>query len=117
DSFAMSASPPVNGRKNAVVAIHNASTSRPSYSIAPRRRGSPAGMCVRIARRSAAEPPLRHKRGLVWDLPVRLAHWLLVLGIAGSFLTHYAGAAWFDWHRRCGYGVLVIVAFRLVWGF
>ena len=48
---------------------------------------------------------------------MRLAHWLLVLGIAGSFLTHYAGPAWFDWHRRCGYGVLVIVAFRLVWGF
>ena len=48
---------------------------------------------------------------------MRLAHWLLVLGIAGSFLTHYAGPAWFDWHRRCGYAVLVIVAFRLVWGF
>jgi cytochrome b len=48
---------------------------------------------------------------------VRLAHWLLALGIAGSFLTHYAGPAWFDWHRRCGYAVLVIVAFRLAWGF
>ena len=48
---------------------------------------------------------------------MRLAHWLLVLGIAGSFVTHYAGPAWFDWHRRCGYTVLMIVAFRLVWGF
>ena len=48
---------------------------------------------------------------------MRLAHWLLVLGIAGSFVTHYAGPAWFDWHRRCGYTVLLIVAFRLVWGF
>ena len=56
-------------------------------------------------------------RTLVWDLPVRLAHWLLVLGVAGSFATHYAGAAWFEWHRRFGYAVLLIVAFRLVWGF
>lgn len=56
-------------------------------------------------------------RTLVWDLPVRLAHWLLALGVAGSFVTHYAGAAWFVWHRRCGYAVLLIVAFRLVWGF
>jgi cytochrome b len=60
---------------------------------------------------------LKHERHLVWDLPVRLAHWLLVLGIAGSFITHYAGPAWFDWHRRCGYGVLMIVAFRIVWAF
>jgi cytochrome b len=56
-------------------------------------------------------------RTLVWDLPVRLAHWLLVLAVAGSFATHYAGAAWFAWHRRFGYAVLLIVAFRLVWGF
>jgi cytochrome b len=48
---------------------------------------------------------------------VRLAHWLLALAVSGSFLTHYAGTAWFEWHRRCGYAVLVIVAFRLVWGF
>ena len=54
---------------------------------------------------------------MVWDLPVRLAHWLLALGITGSFLTHYAGPAWFDWHRRFGYAVLLIVVFRLVWGF
>ena len=57
------------------------------------------------------------QRVLVWDLPVRLAHWLLVLCVAGSFVTHYAGAAWFGWHRRFGYAVLLIVAFRLVWGF
>jgi len=56
-------------------------------------------------------------RTLVWDLPVRLAHWLLALGVAGSYVTHYAGAAWFEWHRRFGYAVLLIVAFRLVWGF
>jgi cytochrome b len=54
---------------------------------------------------------------LVWDLPVRLAHWLLVVAVAGSWATHYAGVEWFGWHRRLGYLVLVLVAFRLAWGF
>lgn len=57
------------------------------------------------------------RRILVWDLPVRIAHWLIVLAVAGSWVTHYAGPAWFAWHRRCGYLVLLIVAFRIAWGF
>jgi cytochrome b len=60
---------------------------------------------------------MQSERSLVWDVPVRLAHWLLVLAVAGSWLTHYGGAAWFAWHRRCGYAVLLIVAFRIVWSF
>jgi cytochrome b len=54
---------------------------------------------------------------LVWDLPLRATHWLLVLAIAGSWATHYAGIEWFAWHRRFGYAALVLVAFRIVWGF
>ncbi len=54
---------------------------------------------------------------LVWDWPLRAFHWSLVLAVAGSFATHYAGIEWFDWHRRCGYAVAVLVGFRLVWGF
>jgi cytochrome b len=54
---------------------------------------------------------------LVWDLPVRVTHWALVLAVAGCWATHYAGVAWFTWHRRLGYAVLVLVAFRIVWGF
>ena len=53
----------------------------------------------------------------VWDWPLRIFHWLLVICVAGSWATHYAGIEWFDWHRRCGYTVLVLVAFRIVWGF
>jgi cytochrome b len=58
----------------------------------------------------------RHER-LVWDLPLRLTHWLIALGVAGCFATHYAGIEWFPWHRRLGYAVLVLAAFRIVWGF
>jgi cytochrome b len=54
---------------------------------------------------------------LVWDWPLRVFHWSLVLAVAGSFATHYAGIEWFDWHRRCGYAVAVLAGFRLAWGF
>jgi len=53
---------------------------------------------------------------LVWDLPLRLTHWALALAVAGCFATHYAGIEWFTWHRRCGYAVLVLVVFRVLWG-
>jgi cytochrome b len=54
---------------------------------------------------------------LVWDWPLRVFHWSLVLAVAGSFATHYAGMEWFDWHRRCGYAAAVLIGFRVVWGF
>jgi cytochrome b len=54
---------------------------------------------------------------LVWDLPLRLTHWALVLTVAGAWMTHYAGIEWFGWHRRLGYATLVLVAFRIAWGF
>ena len=54
---------------------------------------------------------------LVWDWPLRVFHWALVLAVAGSFATHYAGMEWFDWHRRCGYVAAVLIGFRLAWGF
>jgi cytochrome b len=60
---------------------------------------------------------MREPGRLVWDLPVRVAHWTLLLAVAGCWATHYAGVEWFAWHRRFGYVVLVLVGFRLVWGF
>lgn len=54
---------------------------------------------------------------LVWDLPVRVTHWALVLAVAGCWATHYAGIEWFEWHRRFGYAVLVLAVFRVAWGF
>jgi cytochrome b len=61
--------------------------------------------------------PGRPGERLVWDLPVRITHWLLVICVAGSWITHYAGAEWFTWHRRLGYTTLVLVVFRIAWGF
>ena len=53
----------------------------------------------------------------VWDLPLRLAHWALVVTVAGAWATHYAGTRWFEWHERLGYASLVLVSFRIAWGF
>jgi cytochrome b len=50
----------------------------------------------------------------VWDLPIRLFHWLLIPLIAFSWWS--AETARLDWHRLSGYGVLSLVAFRLAWG-
>jgi cytochrome b len=52
----------------------------------------------------------------VWDLPVRIFHWLLVLVICGSWITSEFSSTAFRWHEYCGYTVLVLVCFRLLWG-
>jgi cytochrome b len=52
----------------------------------------------------------------VWDLPVRITHWLLALGIAGSYATHKLGIEYFKYHLWFGYGVVVLAAFRILWG-
>lgn len=54
---------------------------------------------------------------LVWDLPLRVFHWLLVASIAASWLTHELGVEYFEWHVRAGYLTLVLVVFRVAWGF
>ncbi len=51
----------------------------------------------------------------VWDFPIRATHWLLVTFIAGAWATAEADAL--AWHRVLGYGALVLVIFRLYWGF
>jgi cytochrome b len=51
----------------------------------------------------------------VWDLPVRLFHWLLVAGFASAYLTaeyHYG-----DIHTLIGYALCVLLVLRLYWGF
>jgi len=53
----------------------------------------------------------------VWDAPVRLFHWLLVLLFAFMFFTGKAGSEWTQWHMRAGYALLTLVLFRVFWGF
>jgi cytochrome b len=53
---------------------------------------------------------------LVWDLPVRVFHWTLVLSVIMAYATHLLGVTYFKYHVWSGYTVLVLVSFRLLWG-
>jgi cytochrome b len=51
----------------------------------------------------------------VWDVPVRVFHWLLALTFAGAFLTAESERVR-DLHVALGYAFAGLVAFRLLWG-
>jgi len=53
----------------------------------------------------------------VWDLPIRVFHWLLVLCIIGSLVSVNLGENAIEWHAYFGYSVLTLLIFRIVWGF
>jgi cytochrome b len=53
----------------------------------------------------------------VWDLPIRLFHWLLVFCIVGSLVSVNIGGNAMEWHAYFGYSILVLLLFRIVWGF
>lgn len=55
------------------------------------------------------------RRILVWDAPVRVFHWLMVLAFAGAWLTS-DGERWRLLHVTLGYTMVGLVAFRVVWG-
>lgn len=57
------------------------------------------------------------EKRLVWDLPTRLFHWMLVASIVASWLTADAGAPSMKWHMVLGYWTLGLVIFRVLWGF
>lgn len=52
----------------------------------------------------------------VWDLPTRFFHWGLVACIFGSAISGLVGGSALAWHFRFGYGVIALLAFRIVWG-
>ena len=53
----------------------------------------------------------------VWDLPIRIFHWLLLLLIVGAFVTGKVGGGAIDWHGRIGLAIIGLVVFRIIWGF
>ena len=57
------------------------------------------------------------KKNLVWDIPVRLFHWLLVLCLLGQWITAEVLENAMDIHFYIGYFTLGLIIFRLIWGF
>jgi cytochrome b len=58
---------------------------------------------------------------IVWDWPTRAFHWLFVMCIASAWpsfqFAERLGDPTLKWHRYNGYAILVLVVFRLLWGF
>jgi cytochrome b len=58
---------------------------------------------------------MAQRKILVWDVPTRVFHWLLVVSFTGAFLTADS-----ERHRNLhvlfGLTMLVLIAFRLLWG-
>lgn len=52
----------------------------------------------------------------VWDLPLRLFHWLLVLCVVGAIVTIQFKGEWMVWHERFGLAIIGLLSFRLAWG-
>jgi cytochrome b len=52
----------------------------------------------------------------VWDLPLRLFHWLLVLVVVAAIVAQKMGDDAMAWHFRFGYAALTLVLFRILWG-
>ena len=57
------------------------------------------------------------QRVKVWDLPLRLFHWALVIAIAIAFLSAEEDSALNEWHVLSGWIAGVLIVFRVVWGF
>jgi len=51
----------------------------------------------------------------IWDLPVRINHWLVVLSFSIAFLTHDSDRFLF-FHILNGYIFGLLIIFRLIWG-
>ena len=53
---------------------------------------------------------------LIWDLPIRIVHWLLTVLIFGSWYT-VSVAGNMEAHMLIGQVILCLLVFRVVWGF
>ena len=52
---------------------------------------------------------------VIWDLPLRVFHWLLVLCVVTSVTSAKLGLTAI--HERSGLAVMALILFRFVWGF
>lgn len=56
------------------------------------------------------------KKLFVWDLPVRLFHWLLVISLIAAWYTSDGERDLISYHLQIGYFILGLVLFRIIWG-
>ncbi len=59
---------------------------------------------------------MQTRKVLLWDIPLRLFHWLLVVSVVAAVITGEKGGNLIVWHGRLGLLIIGLLAFRLVWG-
>jgi len=53
----------------------------------------------------------------VWDFPTRVFHWVLVALVGVSFTTGVVGGNAMVYHEWSGFAILILLIFRITWGF
>ncbi len=53
----------------------------------------------------------------IWDVPTRRFHWLFAALIVFAYVSAEEDSAINQWHMMAGYGVAILLAFRIAWGF
>jgi cytochrome b len=90
----------------------NATDGRPDQAIPG---GCASGASALRTTQLDTESMTNEKR-LVWDLPLRLFHWLLVTSMIASYVTAKLGFDWMQWHFYLGYWTIGLLVFRVLWG-
>ncbi len=57
------------------------------------------------------------KHVLIWDLPLRIFHWLFAFTVIASWYTSDQDNDLIDVHMKLGYFALGLLVFRVLWGF
>lgn len=65
----------------------------------------------------AGDEASKKSPGQVWDLPLRIFHWALVVLVAVQIATASIGGNAMEYHALGGYAILALLLFRIVWGF
>lgn len=55
------------------------------------------------------------KQVRVWDAPLRIFHWLLVVSVVVGLYTGWLGGSWITWHERAGLVIVGLLSFRVAW--
>ncbi|WP_085316602.1 cytochrome b/b6 domain-containing protein [Derxia lacustris] len=88
----------------------NAGALDAKAGAAPAREASAASF------RAANAASFATARVQVWDLPLRVFHWSLVLAVAVALVTGELGGSLMEIHAKAGLTIVGLVAFRLTWG-
>ncbi|MFZ5735315.1 MAG: cytochrome b/b6 domain-containing protein [Pseudomonadota bacterium] len=54
---------------------------------------------------------------VAWDGPTRVFKWALVLVVVDGWISNRYGGGFPAWHKLNGYAALVLIVFRILWGF